>query len=541
MSNPYVEILAPKAKKAKAKATPQTQAIPGREKEMVRNNAGGVTFKLDIWGTLDRFLILGSEKPSYYANAQKITKDATKNLLVCIAEDGIKTVNRIIEISDSGRAPKNDPAVFALAVAAIHGNTETVAHAYQNLAKVCRIGTHLFQFVSVINEFGKWNAAAKRGVAKWYTDRQDHNLATQMLKYQQRDGWAHRDVLRLAHVKPLTDSQSAMFRYSVKGAEGVVEVVDKLPKLVHIVEELKHTKDKSRVINLINDNRSVSWEMIPTEYQRDTDVMSALIPGMGMTALIRKLGQLTNTGNIAANSHDLAMVISKLTDVEQIKGGRVHPITILNALNQYRKGKGDKGSLTWSPVKAVNDALDAAFYSAFDFIETTNQGYLLGIDCSGSMFGAQVVGASNLTAAQVAAVMALAVAKREPNHYIMGFGGRSMGTLPIKPDMPLGDVMQIIQRFNWGSTDCSLPMEHALQHKIEGVDKFCIYTDNETYAGRRQPVEALRAYRNKHVHDAKLIVCATSVTNFTIADPKDPGMMDIVGFDSAAPALIQGF
>ena len=30
-------------------------------------------------------------------------------------------------------------------------------------------------------------------------------------------------------------------------------------------------------------------------------------------------------------------------------------------------------------------------------------------------------------------------------------------------------------------------------------------------------------------------------TGFSIADPNDAGMLDIVGFDSAGPALISGF
>lgn len=539
--NIYVNTAAPKkaTKKATTKVTSQTQAIPGREKEMVRNNAGGVVFKLDKWSTLDRFLILGSEKPSYYASAQKITKDATGNLIQCIKEDGLRTVNRIIEISDSGRAPKNDPAVFALAMCTIHGNAETIAHAYENLSKVCRIGTHLFQFVEAINELGKWNAAAKRGIAKWYTSRNDNNLATQMLKYQQRDGWHHRDVLRLAHVKPQSDTQSAMFRYSVKGAEGVVDVVNNLPNLVHVVEELKHATDKNRVIKLIEDNRSVTWEMIPTEWQKDSHVMAALLPNMGMTAMIRKLGQLTSLG--LTSGSNLQIMLNRLSSEDEIKNSRVHPILILNAIKQYAQGRGDKGSLTWNPSKDINKTLNDSFYNAFNFIESTGEGYLIGIDCSGSMWSSRVVGANNLTSAEVAAVMSLAVAKRESNYHIMGFGHGKMGELPINPNMDLNKVLSVMQPFNWGRTDCSLPMEHALQHKMEGINKFCVYTDNETYAGRRQPVQALAEYRQKHVSDAKLIVCGTSVTNFTIADPKDPGMLDIVGFDSAAPALIQSF
>lgn len=535
--NHYVNTIAPRADKVN---TPQSQAIPGREAEMTRNNAGGFTFQLDTWGYLDRFLILGSDKPSYYASAAKLTKDAAKNVLACIKEDGVRTVARIAEISEAGRAPKNDPAVFALALCAVNGDAETVQAAYAALPKVCRIGTHLFQFVNALDAMGKWNAAAKRGVSAWYTNRREDRLAVQLLKYQSRDGWSHRDVLRLAHVKPKNELQSNMFRYAVKGAEGL-SLGDTVPQLLVDFETLKRAgADSALAIKLIESNRDLTWEMLPTELQRNVKVWEALIPNMGMTALIRKLGQLTNVGLIAPLSQGSKAVIAKLTDVEAIKAGRVHPITILNAFNQYKQGRGDKGTLTWNPDQRVLDALNDAFYESFNYVESTGQGHLIGVDCSGSMFGARVSGANNLTAAEVAGVMALAVAKREPNYWIGGFNTR-MGELKITPSMRLDKVLDVMRRFSWGGTDCSLPMLHAIEHKMSGVNKFVVITDNETWAGRTQPVQALAQYRQKYVKDAKLIVCGTSTTNFTIADPKDPGMLDIVGFDSSAPQLIQQF
>ena len=526
-------------RKLSSTSTPQTQALPGREDEMVRNSAGGMTFQLDQWGYLDRFLILGSEAPSYYASAKKLTKLNSANLLACIKADGIKTVDRIVELSLAGRAPKNDPAVFALAMCAVHGNEATIKAAYEALPKVCRIGTHLFQFVSALDELGKWNAAAKRGVAAWYTKRGEDKLALQLLKYQQRDGWAHRDVLRLAHVKPQTEVQSNLFRYVVKGSDGLAEG-SVVPQLVNDFEALKGA-DAKKAIKLIESNDAITWEMIPTELQRDVNVMSALLPGMGITALIRKLGQLTNVGVIAPLSADAKTVIAKLSDKELIKSGRVHPITILNAFNTYKKGHGDKGSLTWKPVQPVVDALNDAFYEAFEFIESTGEGYLIGIDCSGSMWwDTSRVKGMNLTAAEVAAVMALGLAKREPNHWIGAFG-TTMKELKITPKMRLDQVLNVMQTSMMGGTDCSLPMTHASTHKMSGVDKFCVYTDNETYAGRAQPVETLARYRKQYNPKAKLIVCGVAATDFTIADPKDPGMLDIVGFDSAAPQLIQSF
>lgn len=513
--------------------TPQSQAIPGREADMKVNNAGGFTFVLDQWGVLDRFLTLGSESAGYYVGKKDVTKMSFNTVKACIAADGVRVVNRALEYSLAGRAPKNDPAVVAIALAAVFGSAETKQAAYDALPRIARTGTWLFMFVSILDSMGKWNAAAKRGVAKWYTSKEMDKLALQLLKYQSRDGWAHRDVLRLAHVKPSSEVQSNLFRYAVKGElpEGAA-----VPQLLVDFEYLKRAEDKKTVLRLVEGNSNLTWEMVPTQFLKDADVLSALVVNMGLTATIRKLGALTAHGVIAPLSAGTKNVIAKLSDVESLRKQRVHPITLLQAFKQYQVGHGEKGSLTWKADQRVLDAINDAFYASFATQEKTDDSYLVGVDCSGSMFGAAVNGSPNLTAAEVAGVMALAVVKNQPNYWIGGFNTR-MGELAITPNMRLDAVLAVMRRFSWGGTDCALPMMHATQHGMK-VDRFCVLTDNETWAGRIQPVEALRDYRKKLNPMAKSIVIGTSVSEFTIADPKDAGMLDIAGFDSAAPQLI---
>src|SRR5262245_41671218 len=98
--------------------TPQSEPLPGT----VKNAAGGYAFPVDDWTRLDRFLILGSEGGSYYASERKLTRENAEGVIRCIAEDGARAVGRIAEVSHSGRAPKNDPAIFALALAASVGD-----------------------------------------------------------------------------------------------------------------------------------------------------------------------------------------------------------------------------------------------------------------------------------------------------------------------------------------------------------------------------------------------------------------------------------
>ena len=112
--------------------------------------------------------------------------------------------------------------------------------------------------------------------------------------------------------------------------------------------------------------------------------------------------------------------------------------------------------------------------------------------------------------------------------------------LPISAKQRLDDVQKVIAQQTFGATDCALPMLYAMDKNLE-VDAFVIYTDSETWFGDIHPVEALRKYRQKTGIAAKLVVVGMTSNGFTIADPNDAGMMDIVGFDTAAPSMISDF
>ena len=104
----------------------------------------------------------------------------------------------------------------------------------------------------------------------------------------------------------------------------------------------------------------------------------------------------------------------------------------------------------------------------------------------------------------------------------------------------LDTVVKQTSRLPFGGTDCALPMVEALKHRWE-IDVFVIYTDSETWAGRVHPVQALRKYREKMGIPAKLVVVGMASNGFSIADPEDAGMLDVVGFDTATPGLIADF
>src|SRR5262249_26285840 len=114
-----------------------------------------------------------------------------------------------------------------------------------------------------------------------------------------------------------------------------------------------------------------------------------------------------------------------------------------------------------------------------------------------------------------------------------------MRPLPLTAKSSLPEAMKATQGA-FGRTDCSQPMLDALLRKLE-VDVFVVYTDNETWAGNVHPVQALQRYRQATRIPARLIVVGLTATGYSIADPNDGGMLDVVGFDSAAPAVMSQF
>src|SRR4051794_7224859 len=165
------------AKHVSTRATPQSEPIPG--KAMVPNSGGGYAFAVDNWARLTRFLILGNEGGTYYATERQLTVENARCVEACLAEDAARAVRTIVEVSDSGRAPKNDPAIFALALAA---GTGYAAQAMGALPKVCRTGTHLFAFAEAVQNFRGWGKTLARGVAAWYDAREAGELAYQVAK-----------------------------------------------------------------------------------------------------------------------------------------------------------------------------------------------------------------------------------------------------------------------------------------------------------------------------------------------------------------------
>ena len=498
---------------------------------------------IDDWARLDRFLMLGTESNTFYQSSKALTKENAQTLMRCIGKDGPRAVNRIREISATGRAPKRDPAIFALALAASVVNAETRKLALYVMPEVCHIGTDLFHFAAYVEQFRGWGRGLRTAIGRWYTTKPPSDLAYQLIKYKERDGWSHRDLLRLSHPKPPTAQYDQLFNYATAGLPADWSY-DTIVRQVIEAEFLKHDGVKTAAERIVK--YDLPRECVPTELLNAPQVWEALLQNMPMTAMIRNLATMTRVGLFDMFSDNTKLVVSRLSDGEYLQRARVHPISILSALHTYAQGHGERGHNTWTPVSQITDALDEAFYGSFGLVEPSGKRIMVAIDTSGSMYYASptVAGLPGLTSAQAAAAMAMITVASEPQCAVFGFSdgipAKSITALDISKHRRLDDVLAYIHTVKGGGTDCSLPMMVAQQQKAH-IDTFQIYTDNETWFGKIHPSQALRSYRETMGMPAKLAVVAFTATEFSIADPNDAGMMDFVGFDSSAPQLLADF
>lgn len=524
--------------------TPQTEKADERQS---MNNAGGYSYTVSDKDRFRRFLTIGTEGGCYYVGEAKLTDDSVKFIDKYIASVGVDAINEIVEVSDQGLAPKNDQAIFALAVAFRSNDNSVKTAAKAAVNKVCRTATHLFMFVGFLKNVTGMGRAKTTAIANWYEQKSDDQIAFQSVKYRQRNGFTHRDLLRIAHPKGLNENL-------VNFMLGKDYDLTQVPSIVQAFDRLQNAKTEGQVLSAIAAHDNVSWEMIPTEFHKSPEVWKYLFKsGMPQMALLRNVTRMARLG-LFDDMVFAADYAAQLSDAKRIEKSRIHPINYLNALVTYEEGQIPRGDIygygrskDWTTNAKIAKALNNGYKKAFKNVVPSGKRTFVALDVSGSM-GSKASGI-DLSCAQVSGALASFIAASEPYSEIRGFTSSGRGgwgreaeltDLGISESDSFNTVMKKIGGHTFGGTDCALPMKYAFENDLE-VDTFVVVTDNETWAGVGHPHEWLKKYNKKMGCNAKLVVVAATATEFTIAEEGNPLMLDVSGFDSSTPKVIADF
>lgn len=508
--------------------TSQTLPLPGFVQ--VKNNAGGFVFEVTKEQILERFLLIGSENGSFYVSEKTLTKDNAQNVISLIKEKGMYVANTALDSIATNRAPKVDAAIFVLSLCVVYGDTATRKTVYDNVATAFKTFTQLTLFLANLKDLKGWSAGLRRAVARWYTTKSDETLAYQVVKYRNRNGYSHRDVLRLCHAKATSPAQNEIFKYLVGKTE---EVSNILLKGFELAQKTERASDLVKVIKEYN----LTHEMVPNKYLNKPEVLSALLSRMPTTALMRNLNRFATSGLTVTNLADATIQIrDKLTNEDAIKKSGLHPVNVLNTLATYQSGNGFRGSTTWNANPEVIEALENTLDISYNNVKATNKRILIAVDVSGSMTSGNISN-MNLTPQKVAAALSLSILKAEVQVELIWFD-TNVYHPKITRKSSYSEVLKMTP--NGGGTDCSLALTYALEKNLN-VDAVIILTDSETWAGKSHAVEQLALYRSKINKDVKIIEIGMVANKSTNYLSTDTNVLQIAGFDATVPTLINNF
>ena len=544
---------------------------------------------------ITRILIFGTKNNKYSSNVKELDAECKIYLENQIqAGNGFEILDCVKDIYKNDRAPKQDTTLMVHAMLC-RAEDEKLRVASLEFLKKYRTISQLYTWKSYHAKIGGskgFGRAVKRNLNEWILNKEPQELAYQFTKYIHRGDWGISDFLKCIHTKTGTGDDRAsvegagasavgpsikkskthlnlpatpidlVLRYVVDGYEAMEKlaqkynlIMDKTYQYLRAVELAKTNAllDEDSVAGLIQliYKFRLTREQVPTNGLAIGNVLKALLCDenktkilMPLTALLRNLANMSRL-DVFEDMDILCILTNHLTNKDIITKARIHPVSVLTAWFTYRAGSSKKSKHTWDPIPAIIDALEEMFYLSFANVAPMDKKLCFLIDCSGSMSSESLCeGVSNAAAAALLAmIFARGTNKNKHAFYLFSSGDEDSGLVNVSDvihdNAKFEEVLNAVQRSDWASTDISKGILFAKQQKI-AYDGFVVITDNDVNSGIK-PSIALQEYRNEMQIKAKLAVIATQLSDYSIADPLDKGMIDFCGFDSYSPKILHDF
>jgi 60 kDa SS-A/Ro ribonucleoprotein len=361
-----------------------------------------------IWNRLERFLVLGSDRGTYYV-AEPVRGQEPVD--AALKTDGERTVAMIGKIASSGRAPRRDPMLLALAMAAAPAlaDRKTNAIALAALPLIALTAIDLYKFAGFARRFRGWGRALRAAVSEWYRGKPAGELARSMLKTGGGEGWAHRDLLRMAHPQPPTVAHNTLFRWAVEGELSrfaPVDVVTGELKAVYAFEMARRATSEQEAARVVEDY-GLTCEEVPPRWRQSPLVWEALLDHMPYRDMLRHLGDLARAGLLDQGSETAALVTARIGNRARVRSSGVHPVDVWAASVAYRAD---------SPSRPVLDSLEDAYRHAMGNVRPVGAPLHVAVDASPSMEARGV--------AEAAEVMAEVYSRTERRVTVTRFAGR---------------------------------------------------------------------------------------------------------------------
>uniref|UniRef100_T1IM51 TROVE domain-containing protein n=1 Tax=Strigamia maritima TaxID=126957 RepID=T1IM51_STRMM len=413
---------------------------------------------------LCRFLLTGQENGCYQpgCNNRQLSKDRVPSLDELIRDNlGDEAVNTILHFHRQKSGTRDDTGLFALALCARSSEPRTKLAAYSVIQEMCQLPRDLFLFVHYSETLSKpttgWGKAQRRAISHWYNLQDPNRLAEMVTRYVSRCHWTHKDLMRLAHLKPNNTGSQLIAKYVSKGLDAARKSLtddntsmelNGVVRYLTAVDELKHTKDEQLAARLI-ENHGFHFEHVPSHFIKSKEVWTTLVSLVPVNVLLQYLPKLCQFGYLRLNGPLVPLVIEQLNSETANPRAKLHPVDVYLAMKKYEdSGKSPSGRpAKYRPLPGVMEALHNLFVKSFKNIPSTGKRFLIAVDVRNPMAHSKIPGCPQLTPAVAVALLSLGLLHAEPNGMVQVVAFSTCDMLPInlRSDMLLAEVTKCMR------------------------------------------------------------------------------------------------
>ena len=225
---------------------------------------------------------------------KELTEDFIEVIKQAVATDPNRVSEEILYASD-GRSINNSAPILALVLLSM-GETAAAKQAFLEIfPQVVRTGSHFYEWLNYTKSLRGFGRIIRQAGTAWLSREDVKALAYQFLKYQQRHGFQHRDVLRLFHVKPSTVEHDRLFQWIVNGWNELPEdIPSEALAQIWWYEWLKRHPEQTH--KAILEGR-LTHEMAAPVGNMDKAAWQLLFNEMPIGAMLRNLGFFNSIGS----------------------------------------------------------------------------------------------------------------------------------------------------------------------------------------------------------------------------------------------------
>lgn len=489
----------------------------------------------DKW-RLQRFLILGTESGAYKADKKEFARKDVQCIHRLISQGrGPEIVETICQTNKLRGKGHRQPVLYALATCTRSEDPDTKEAAYGALQEVCPQPKDLLKFVKyceAVSQGTGWGRAQRRAISNWYNSFKDRPkiLAKGVTKIPNNTEWTHRDVCRLAHVKPESAFIMLIIRYITKG----LIAAKNLPSPVQS-NDVQQWKDIIRYFEAVEETKSFTGSM-KVEDKLDIIRNHRLNPCQLSTALNRSL----DVWKVLLNHIPLGLVLKnilkvekvpidtpcldRLKNVDELQNVNVNPFEVMVAMKEAKK-------------EDTKNSLEKAFEICVQNVTSTNKKYSVVI-WVGEEIDSDLEGKKTVTARDVIAAFAYTIAKRaHPDSEIVTYSGEEKQKLLI-PNTGVLKYISEEETLSDMNSDYKQLVHHVEKSKKSDVPfdavVIVMYAQDEDFKRRLSTVFS-------DTGDFRVVIISLVPSDVPMKDHRNPYMLDVLGFGANTTEAIMRF